>query len=172
MSKEFNPLSVWHYGIDSHAPRFWWNKIKMFFQNICFAWQRATKGYCDRDIWGLDEHLRYVIRDTLRRLSEIAHGAPVEMFDHEKDSIKPWRDLLNDMADRIDASLKEEDENVEMAWKKYEYAIKHKKNFTSQQINFLRDAWMRKNKEFGDKKEEEYQKVLDFLREWHEALWD
>lgn len=172
MEKNFNPLSVWHYGIYSHAPRFWWENIKMFFQNIRFAWQRATKGYCSYDVWDLDAHLCYVIRDTLRRLSETTHGAPDAMFDHEKDSAKPWQDLLNDMADCIDASLKEEDPEVDLAWKKYEYAREHRENFTPQQIGFLRESWIKKNEKFQERKEEQYQKALDFLREWHGYLWD
>lgn len=49
--KEGNKLNVFHFGY-SHKFTLW--NIKNFFRTLKWAWQRATKGYCDWDRWDLD----------------------------------------------------------------------------------------------------------------------
>lgn len=47
-----SPLNVFE-----PAPYRWWcfgKRIKWFIRSLKWGWQRATKGYCDCDLWDLD----------------------------------------------------------------------------------------------------------------------
>ena len=32
-----------------------WKLPRFVFENIKYSWQRITKGYCDKDLWNIDD---------------------------------------------------------------------------------------------------------------------
>ena len=42
--------------------------IKGFFKNLKWAWQRATKGYCEKDVWNIDSWFLSIIPYMLEEL--------------------------------------------------------------------------------------------------------
>lgn len=84
-----NTYRPWKY------PKNWLNNIEQFFYNTKCAWQRVTKGYCDRDVWELDTHLLNLLHFTIRDLALHHYGYPgIEPFDTDE----KWKDYLMDLS--------------------------------------------------------------------------
>lgn len=71
-----------------------------------YAFQRASRGYADNDIWGFGDYLDEVLEKGLRQLAETSHGYPgYEPFD----TPEKWETFLIEIADAIkEASLMSE----------------------------------------------------------------
>ena len=52
--------------------------------------QRIKRGYCDMDLWNMDDFLIELLPDMLERLAETASGYPDKRFE----SIDEWRQFL------------------------------------------------------------------------------
>lgn len=63
-----------------------------FFRNIKYAWQRATKGFCDYDVWALDHYYANLFFRSLIELKNTAHSYPANLTESE------WENILNEMA--------------------------------------------------------------------------
>ena len=50
--------------------------IAGFFTSLKWAWQRATKGYCQRDLWGVSEWFLGVFPDMLETMKKERVGFP------------------------------------------------------------------------------------------------
>lgn len=76
-----------------------YNHMKHFMRNVKYAWQRATKGYCDRDLWNLDKFYSQLFEDSLVDFAGTTHGAPDKYFSAgEENEIEPWQERLHDIA--------------------------------------------------------------------------
>lgn len=65
-------------------------KIRLFFRRLKWAWQRATKGYCDMDYSEIDGWFLSVIPDMLKDFRDLeVHGLPpsfiVDYYNNHKD---------------------------------------------------------------------------------------
>ena len=65
--------------------------IGQFFRNIKYAWQRATKGYCDADVWSLDNFYIKLIPETIKSLKEHCQGHPGNISQDD------WNKILDNM---------------------------------------------------------------------------
>lgn len=84
--------SPWRY------PCNWWKNIRLFFRRYKWAYQRATRGFCDCDIWDLDGFYLNLFHDSLKELARISSGWPGnEQFPEYED----WIKYLNEMADKF-----------------------------------------------------------------------
>ena len=61
-------------------------------RDIKCAYQRATKGYCFRDIWNIDEWFLEIMPEMLDDFIKTHHGHPSNMTDEE------WIDILQKMS--------------------------------------------------------------------------
>ena len=76
---------------------------KRFFRCIKWAWQRATKGYCDKDLWSIDEWFLSIMPDMLEGFKKTRIGYPGELskaFDDKLDE-DTLNKLGNEMWDKI-----------------------------------------------------------------------
>lgn len=72
-------LSVFKYGADYC----WWKlhkSIPTLFRRLKWGWQRAVKGYCDCDLFSLDEYYLELFSETLEELANTTHGWPDKDF--------------------------------------------------------------------------------------------
>ena len=100
--KEILSLNVFTYGIGGWKyPSNWFRNIKQFFRNIKYAWQRATRGFCDQDWWNLDIYYTTLFVKSLRHLATHNMGHPYDM-DEDK-----WNAWLRETADEFYKSLEE-----------------------------------------------------------------
>lgn len=91
-----NELNVFNYDYSPwRRPFNWPRNIKQFFKNCKYAWQRATKGYSDRDIWNLDMYYTDLFHATLNRLADTSNGYPgIEPWE----TSEKWEEYLRKMA--------------------------------------------------------------------------
>ena len=76
-------------------PSNWWNNIRLFFRRYKWAYQRASRGYADSDVWDLDAFYLNLFHDTLNHLAEHHHGYPgTEEFPTDE----KWTAYLKEMA--------------------------------------------------------------------------
>ena len=67
---------------------------------LVWAWQRARRGWSDRDLWSLDAYLCGVIAGSLTDLRDSGHGGPGDLTPTE------WRALLARIAEPLAAYSK------------------------------------------------------------------
>ena len=82
--------NVFHFGQERNIFR----KIALFFKRIKWAWQRATKGYSDWDLWDLDCYYNNLFIMSLREFAEYVRGYPISV-----ENCDLWREIVNHMAD-------------------------------------------------------------------------
>lgn len=70
-----------------------WLYFKHGYYNLKAAWQRATRGYANRDIWDMDTWFLQVFPAMLKKLSQEAHGHPVSFNSYEE-----WTEFLYQLA--------------------------------------------------------------------------
>lgn len=63
-----------------------WEFVSQTFRNIKFAWQRATKGYCDYDCWNIDHYLLDLLPELFDNFRRNLHGHPVSFTEEEWDN--------------------------------------------------------------------------------------
>lgn len=68
-----------------------WEIIVNGCRNLKAAWQRATRGYADRDTWNLDSWLLQVLPAALDHLAEHSHGWP---SNDEFPEFEDWQEYL------------------------------------------------------------------------------
>jgi len=62
-------------------------------------WQRAHRGWCDEDIWGLDCYIARVLEGSLHHLAETTHGWPGE--ESAWPEFEQWQEYVHDLARRM-----------------------------------------------------------------------
>lgn len=158
-----------------------WKWIKELFRNMKFAWQRATRGYCDSDVWSMDSWLLALLPDMLRDLANDPVGAypGVEPFD----TPEKWRNWLFKMA----AKFLELQDNWPETRNEYENEYMRlvdesrviKNNTTCYNFIFkdkayaeeLRQKWLSRIKELNDAQNAATVAAFSELAEHFYALW-
>lgn len=87
----------WRIGYALYAA--WWTMRRTFTRgNLCYqirkpkwTWQRAQRGWSDRDVWSFDHYLAGVIAGGLDQLRS-GHSYPCDLTEEE------WADYLDDTA--------------------------------------------------------------------------
>ena len=102
--------------------------IKQFFRNCKYAWQRATKGYSDWDIWDLGTYYSDIISNSMTQFANETDGYPYGM------SYDEWVEKIRLIAHKIKASNEYEDKYLEeisllsdLELERKEYTDKHLK---------------------------------------------
>ena len=76
--------------------RFYLRKPWEFFEdtwlNLKAAWQRATRGWANRDTWNLDGYLLEILPEMIDYLAEHAHGYPGEHAGFP--TFESWQEFL------------------------------------------------------------------------------
>lgn len=80
-----------------------WLYFKHGYYNLKAAWQRATRGYANRDTWDMDTWFLQVFPAMLKQLSQNANGHPCSFKSYEE-----WTEFLYQLA--IDFEKCQDDE--------------------------------------------------------------
>lgn len=74
-------LSRWH-GLKYRLKELWhWRRVPRW------TWQRARRGYSDRDLWSLDTYICGVVGAGVEHLRRVSHGHPADLTEDEWDDI-------------------------------------------------------------------------------------
>lgn len=72
--------------------------IRQFFRNCKYAWQRATKGYSDWDIWDLGTYYSDLISNSMTQFADETNSFTYGM------SYDEWVNKIRSIANKIKAS--------------------------------------------------------------------
>ena len=148
-----------------------WEYIPWFFRAIKYAWQRATKGYCDKDTWDLDRYYTQLFIDTLTFFRDNSYGCPSEYYYENKDGYQTWIDTLNELINHFSNSLEEDefiDYNEELEFENWINKIQNH----DEQNEYLRREWTFREKIKAEKRKKELEKGMDLLKKVFFNLWD
>lgn len=125
---------------------------------IKHCYQRITRGWSNRDAWGLDYHLSEVITGGCKWLKENKHGIPMSAFEE---------------TDPLDETGNHTDEAMEMAtvrWNKILDSIIDTFEVTK---NIQEDHWVyQRSSEYDMKLATKYRKMNKELKEAHPKLYE
>lgn len=84
------------------------NKHRPLFR-LRMAWQRATRGHCDADLWSLDYALAKLTVAGCRYMRKAAHGYPAEFSEdyggEDAGGWEAWEDILRRIEEGFQAWL-------------------------------------------------------------------
>ena len=86
-------------------PSNWFKNVKYFFRQCKWAYQRATRGYCDYDCWDLDSHLTHLMAQSIKDLADNTHGYPGT---DEFPTYESWKRYLYKIVYLLNYSLQED----------------------------------------------------------------
>ena len=166
-----NELNVFHKSTYRpwRYPSNWWNNIKQFFYNIKCAWQRVTKGYCDRDVWDLDTHFLNLFHFTLRDLALHHYGYPgTEPFDTDE----KWKDYLMDLSLKFYQANEAHDAYPHPMYDKWcEDIHKHPEELLNYQSPYSHEMFI-EMQELCEKRQAVFEEAWKMLGEHFWSLWD
>lgn len=171
--------SPWRY------PSNWFRNIRQFFRNIHWGWQRATKGFCDRDTWWLGDYYKVLIHDSLLRLDETQFGYPgIEPWD----TPEKWSLYIQEMAQHFyNAYEGNKDElypNLYYdAMCQYQDGWKEEKLpdgmirvepviLDEEEYHKYQDLWINRDREIYEIQTDELKRGMAMLTESCDRLWD
>ena len=187
MIKHKNDLNVFTYGYSPwRTPHNWFDNIKQFFRNIKYAWQRATRGFCNQDAWGLDDFYTQLIRDSLLYLADNHCGYPGT---EEMNSDEKWTQFLRDTAllldKSIDYSFNDEQYFINKYEKEYSDLLGRVDSITwehlpdgcykmieSDEISKIAKKYIKEEVKINKKRVECKDKALDNLKKYWYNFWD
>lgn len=179
-------LNVFKFGIYKPTNiKIFFRNTKQFFKNIKYAWQRATRGYCDWDVWELNTFYTELIRDTLKHLAATSSSYPGR---GDLDTPEKWEAWLNETAQLFDNSIERSFEDYQVYKNKYEDEYSKLPNrFTTEELpngmyrlinNDTEEEKKLLNKYFNEElniyklRDRDKNKALERLREHWWELWD
>ena len=84
VNDKFNNRNVFKlYPHNWKRPSNWWDNIKDFFRGFKYAYQRATKGYCDYDLFSISDWFLEMFPNMLKEFSDGTHSYPWDMEEKE-----------------------------------------------------------------------------------------
>jgi len=164
--------NVFKYGwVPWRYPRNWKGNTGLFFRQFKWAYQRATRGFADCDVWNMDNWLLDVIPGALKQLADNHYGWPgTEQFPEPED----WTQYLKDMAQKF-YSAKEDNDFYPMPEhdKWWKWIEDH-----DAQLDFNRDdnpytqSMLDEDKRNNDKRMRDFAEAWSMMGDvfWH--LWD
>ena len=148
-------------------PSNWWDNIKDFFRGFKYTYQRATKGYCDYDLFSISDWFLEMFPNMLKEFSEGTYSYPWDM--EEKD----WRKYLVEMREHFLNACKEYEDSSPEAKKEYDELYKDFSfEFNGEERKEKVKEYYKKVKEYDDYKQEELKKGMDMFQKRFWDLWD
>ena len=179
-----NKINVFTYGyMPWKYPSNWKNNIFQFFYNLKYAWQRATKGYCDHDLWSLDYYYANMFSSSLKEMAEKSYGFPCEL--EQTGGMEEWVKILNEMSLLFHNCLEDNEAYDNPYAEKYHEAImncrfveKDENGCKCVTIGYenlpedLREAYFEMEKKNAQQRDADKDAAFDLMKKWFFNLWD
>lgn len=166
-------LNVWHgsWRKDFNFRAFKFN-IKHFFKCIKYSFQRIANGYCDKDMFNLDNYYKSLFYVTLTDLSQNCYSFPGrEPFE----TYEKWVNYLNDMASYFYQSIEDidyyENEYEDEFLNKFDY-LHSLGQLDTKENRELRDKWLKETIEIDKLRQKDLNTALTMLKKSFNDLWD
>ena len=157
------------------------NFLKQIGRNIKWAYQRITRGWCDKDVWNLDCWFLDVVVPMLKHLKETKHGYPAYMTEEQ------WNHILDEMIMHFENCDENNSVNHNDKWDRY-YNLMTKDYQNGDDVENLltmcntepytvgqqeaKDEWLAKEQEIYDFRLTEREQAFKMFCEYFENLWD
>ena len=162
-------MNVFKYGVAPwRHPANWWNNIKVFFRHFKWAYQRATRGFADCDVWNLDSSILEYLSGTLNHLADYHWGYP---GDERFPTDESWTEFLKDMAQKFYQANEDNAFYPTPAsdeW--WEYYRNDSRN--CEKMIQLKDAMLEEERENEHKRERDFAEAWSAIGEVMWNLWD
>lgn len=128
-------------------------------------YQRITKGYCESDLFSLDEHLLDLLPAMIRDLRDNLHSYPEEY------GFEDWKNYLTEMANHFEMAHTWFDEEPEIYKNEYQEDFR-KTSIMNPKFPDIREKYLDRKKEIQEAKDKEFEKGLEMLKKEFRHLWD
>lgn len=170
--------------VNEEKTKYYKNRLKLFVDNpyriwkidfwiwiiksIKWAWQRITKGYCDKDLWDLEDYFLVLFHNTLKEFADNTSSFPAPS--HEDLSFVHKVDL-----EAGDDSL------LLQSWKNTLYTIARDCELGSESNNWdYPEDYFREDGEFDKEamykdmntRKEHRNRALEGIKKYFDHLWD
>ena len=169
VNDKFNNRNVFKlYPHNWKRPSNWWDNIKDFFRGFKYAYQRATKGYCDYDLFSISDWFLEMFPNMLKEFSDGTYSYPWDMEEKE------WRKYLVEMREHFLNACKEYEDSSPEARKEYDELYKDfpLELYNTKEREEKVKKYYKKVKEYDDYKQEELKKGMDMFQKRFWDLWD
>ena len=166
---KFNNRNVFKlYPHNWKRPSNWWDNIKDFFRGFKYTYQRATKGYCDYDLFSISDWFLEMFPNMLKEFSEGTYSYPWDMEEKE------WRKYLVEMREHFLNACKDYKDSSPEAKKEYDELYKDfpLELYNTKEREEKVKKYYKKVKEYDDYKQEELKKGMDMFQKRFWDLWD
>jgi hypothetical protein len=155
--------------------RYPWEFFEDTWLNLKAAWQRATRGWADRDTWNLDNYLLEILPEMIDYLREHTHGYPGDF-----PTLESWDNYLKE---EIIIPLRNARESQTVQKNEYkEELLSYPMEFVKKEDGFaalefaepveLRKKWYEREKEINEWRKKELEKGMRNLSSVFFSLWD
>ena len=151
-----------------------WEFFEDTWLNLKAAWQRATRGWADRDTWNLDSYLLDILPEMIDHLRIHTHGYPgydefntPEKWDKflKEEIIIPLQNAREEQITQIN-EYEEELHSYPIIF------VKQENGFTLTEPKELRKKWREREKEINEWRQKELERALKNLAAVFFSLWD
>ena len=159
-----NKLNVF-YGCFPYPAKWFWKNIPFLARALRRMYQRITKGYCESDLFSLDEHLLDLLPAMIRDLRDNLHSYPEEY------GLEGWKNYLTEMVNHFEMAHTWFDEEPEIYKNEYQEDFR-KTSIMNPKFPDIREKYLDRKKEIQEAKDKELEKGLEMLRKEFRHLWD
>lgn len=159
-----NRLNVF-YGCFPYPAKWFWKNIPFLARALRRMYQRITKGYCESDLFSLDEHLLDLLPAMIRDLRDNLHSSPEEY------GFEGWKNYLTEMANHFEMAHTWFDEEPEIYKNEYQEDFR-KTSIMNPKFPDIREKYLDRKKEIQEAKDKELEKGLEMLKKEFHHLWD
>ena len=164
-----NELNVFTNGYLPWRPCNWWFNIKYFFRSFKRAWQRATKGYSDSDLWELGFYYSNLMIASLTQFRASIIGYPSYM-----NSIDEWYAILDKIILLLKQANEEEplEEKNEFAEWYEEYVKIYDGTSEPSEENWNKvKQYYKREDELYEIRQQKRKEAFDLMSEYFGHLW-
>ena len=153
-----------------NSPKNIWDNIKLFFRRFKWAYQRATRGYADCDIWNMESWLLDLLHDSLNHLADHHWGWPgTEQFPNDED----WEKYLKEMAQLFyQANEINEYYPTPEATKWWDWSCDHPHKLDEKSNNPYIETMMTEETKNGKMRDADFHKAWRMMEDVYWHLWD
>ncbi len=148
-----------------------WKIITHTWDNLRAAWQRATKGYANRDVWDADHYILSLLPSVLRALKDAEFGSYPGQEPFE--TPEKWAAWLQEMAAKFESLQEDWAETRNEYDKLYFDALQGQRNSTIDiDITALRKKWLARLEELNQEQSNFTIKTFEELGRYLYYLWN
>lgn len=147
-----------------------WLYFKHCYYNLKAAWQRATRGFADRDIWDMSAWFLQVFPAMLKQLSQSTNGHPINFNSYEE-----WTEFLYQLAMDLEKCQDDEGNDENEYYDKYIKSLNNIKYENGHMIfpnNEISKLYFNRMKELSEERQKLFEDCFDRITKNLRAMWD